>query len=200
MQTQERYFVIAATVAAELHKAMVVAEKISLASSNAGVLAARAGSSAAGFGALSQFVDELARKTVHASIKINQQAIAMSRLASNAVRTKTAYDKFSQALIIGKEAKYIDSLRPVHERIAGEANIEQADFDKHVAKLKTQLNELKRELDIAQILASMSQVEAAQANPEHQAALKDNAINIGQAAAQIEKHVIYSLSLFSKFN
>jgi hypothetical protein len=123
----------------------------------------------------------------------------MSRLASNAVRTKTAYAKFEEALKKAEDAQYRNSLKPLYNKIKKESMAEQQEFDRHVKRLISELEDLKQELDIAKILSSMSQVEAAQANPEHQAALKDNALNIGQAAVQIEQHVVYSLSLFSKF-
>lgn len=193
--THEHYFVTAATIAAEIHQAMLIAKEISLASSNAGVLSYRAGTSAAGFGALAVFIDELARKTMHASNSINQKAIAMSKLASNSAKTTSALHKFDEAITKAQNAEYVSSLDPVHAKIEKDVANESIDFAQQVRQLKRELENLKSELDVAKVLASMSQVEAVQASKEYQGPLSVNAQNIAEAALRIEKHVKHSLSL-----
>lgn len=81
-------FVAAAVVAAELHKAMHIAVDISLTASNSKALALRAGERAMGFRALTNFIDELARKTISTAEHVNKLAIQVSRIASDATRTE----------------------------------------------------------------------------------------------------------------
>lgn len=191
----DHYFVTAAAITAEIHQVMLIAKEISLASSNAGVLSYRAGTSASGFGALAVFIDELARKTMHASKSINQKAVAMSKLRSNSAKTTSALQKFGEAIDKAKMAQYVSSLAPVHAQIEKNVMNENIDFAEQVRQLKRELENLKSELDVAKVLASMSQVEAVQASIEYQGPLSVNAQNISEAALRIEKHVNHSLSL-----
>ncbi len=198
MYQTEHYFITAACVASELHEAMLVAKRISLASSNAGVLAVKAGSNAAGFGALAVFLEELARKTVSASHSINQKAISMSRLASNAARTQSAVLKFKLARTKGAEAKFIESIDVAVENANHQSKQFDDEFTIQIQNLKSDLESLKRELDVTKVLASMSQVEAAQAGKEYSFTLRDNALSIADAANTIESHVQASLKLVDK--
>jgi methyl-accepting chemotaxis protein len=176
-------------------KAIIVAKEISLASNNAGVLAVRAGTDAAGFGALAEFLDQLARKTIQASNEINQQAMEISKLTTNAVRTETAAQRYEDAFEKGKDATHIDSLRHNFGDIQKQVSGEYAHITSLTNKLSRGLEVLKQELDVGKVLASMSLVEASQAGKEFTAHLTDNAKNIASAIERIEVHVNEALKL-----
>lgn len=192
------YFVTAAKIAAELDKAIKVAKEISLASNNAGVLAVRAGSDAAGFGALAEFLDQLAKKTIQASNNINFQAMAISKITSNAIRTQSAKTRFESAYEKASESEYLSSLDSSYQSIQKHIGEEHEKIRQNTVKLSRSLGELKQELEVGKVLASMSLVEASQAGPEFLDALTDNAKNIASALERIEVHVRNSLSLLNK--
>ena len=189
---------VAANIAAHLEKAIKVAKEISLASNNAGVLAARAGSDAAGFGALAEFLDQLARKTIQASNDINKQAMKISKLTTNAERTHSAQEKYEVAFDKGKEANHIKSLDANFADINQQAKDESETIEQLSRQLSRGLEVLKQELDVGKVLASMSLVEATQANSEYSSQLTDNAKNISSAISRIEVHVGDALKLMPK--
>ncbi len=193
---QKNYFVVAATVAAELHKAMLIAREIYLTSSNARALALRAGQGAAGFQALTDFIDELARKTTVASRDINNQAVAMSRVASETARAESALNHFKVAYIKGKDSYYLKSIDSAFSRTEENYKAMRQSFNQLASNLKNALSDLARELRTATILATMSRVEASQAGKEFENSLNTIAENVSLASQSIERHVKYAQALF----
>lgn len=194
---QSGYFVIAAEVAAELHKAMLVAKEISLTASNARALALRAGHGAAGFRALTDFIDELANKTVTASAEINTRAITMSRLASETARLRDAVGRMKGAEDKAKDATYKDSLFPVIDKTRKTYDQLERDYNQQVYKLISDLDELARELRTATVLAAMSRVEASASGKDFEDSLNVIANNVAQSAEKIQSHVKTSQRLFT---
>lgn len=197
---QNQFFVSAATVAAELHKAMLVAKEISLTASNARALALRAGHGAAGFRALTEFIDELARKTVTASKEINAEAIQMSRTAAQTARSETALRKFQIAFQKGSDCKYIDSIKPSYKRTREQHQDLDRQFRTQVYQLTDYLNELGRELRTATVLAAMSRVEASASGKEFEDSLNVIAENVARSAEKIQTHVKLSQQMFSQIS
>ncbi|WP_075184630.1 chemotaxis protein [Teredinibacter haidensis] len=193
---QRQYFVSAASVAAELHKAMLVARDISLTASNARALALRAGHGAAGFRALTEFIDELARKTVSASKEINAEAIEMSRTASDIARARNALDRFQLAYKKGEGAPYLHTIDHAYTRTKQRHGRLEAAFRDQIYQLTDRLNELGRELRTATVLAAMSRVEASASGKAFEDSLNVIAENVAQAAEKIQLHVRYSQRLF----
>lgn len=194
-QHKTKSFIIAASVAGELHRAVKVAGDISLASSNASVLATRAGSSAAGFRALAGFVQEIARKTIRSSESINKRAVTLSVLASNAVTTSDASNKFEKAYSNANGAPFQSSLNRASKHMRENKRTQEAQYTAQLKSLTSELEDLQRELEIAKVLASMSRVEASQASPEYKQQLNSNAHSISESVAKIETHIKKSLSL-----
>lgn len=192
------YFVSAALVASELHKAMVVARDITITASNARALALRAGSGAAGFRALTDFIDELARKTVKTSIDINALAIKISRVASESARAESAMARFDLAVKKAGDASYVNSIAPFRKRVEQDYNTMREQFSVLVWRLKNELEELARELRTAIVLSTMSRVEATQAGSEFHDTLNTIAKNVAEAAEKIQHHVTVSQRYFSQ--
>lgn len=194
------YFVVAAIVAAELHKAMLVARTISLTASNARAFALRAGHGAAGFKALTNFIDELAIKTVNASRNINSKAATMSRIASETARLQDGIARFEKAWEKSADAHYQSSIsQPIQRTQAVYADL-QLQFRKQVGQLVNELDELARELRAATVLATMSRVEASASGKEFESSLDVIATNVAEAAEKIQHHVKKSQRLFSNID
>ncbi|TQV78037.1 chemotaxis protein [Exilibacterium tricleocarpae] len=194
---QPNYFVIAAIVAAELYQAMVVARQIALTASNARSLAIRAGQGAAGFRAITDFIDDLASVTVNASKVINNQAVAVSRIASDTARAEFALVSFDNAFHKASGAPYLSSLDASYQRTQEYRDSLREKFDKQVVNLNSRLEELARELRTAMVLSAMSRVEASQAGGQFEQPLNVIAQKVADAAAEIQRRVKYSRQMFS---
>lgn len=192
------FFVVAAIVASELHQAMLVAKDIALTASNARALALRAGQGAAGFRAITEFIDDLASNTVKASDKINAKAIRISRMAAESARTEATLASFGRAYQLAGDAPHITSIDVAFERLKNEHREVSADFDKQVAGLIGDLEELSRELRTAAVLSTMSRVEASQSGKQFESPLTVIAANVAEAADHIQEHVRHSQRLFQQ--
>ncbi len=190
------FFVITATVAAELNSAMLVAQQISLIASNARALAQRAGHKAAGFKALTGFIDELANKTVKASHEINGLAIETSKTAVITTNNQFASLSLLKAVKLAEKADYVASILPMCDALKLRATELKHKNQRQVWRLTSALEELSRELRTATVLAAMSRVEASQAGKEFQQQLEVIADNVARAAEKIQSHVRLSQSLF----
>lgn len=195
---EESYFVVAAVVAAELHKAMALAREISLTASNARALALRAGRGAAGFRAITDFIDDLATLTINASESINKKAMAISRMASDTARAQSALERFSIAQLKANDARYLNSINTPISRTEDLYRDINHRFKKEVRLLTIQLEDLNRELRTATVLAAMSRVEASQSGNQFTGPLYVVAENVACTASKIQEHVKRSHNLFNR--
>lgn len=193
------YFVISATVSAELYKAMRVAKDIALTASNARALALRAGQSAAGFRAITDFIDQLATVTVKSSNTINQLACQLSRLAVESVRANDALTRFGIVQRKASSAIHIQSLDPALRQTQAEKTVLQREFDHQVYLLQAELETIAKELRTATVLSAMSRIEASQTSAEFSEQLDVVASNVAAAAISIQRHVQRSQALFLNF-
>lgn len=191
------YFVISATVSAELYKAMRVAKDISLTASNARALALRAGQSAAGFRAITDFIDQLATVTVKSSNTINQLACKLSRTASESVRANDALTRFGTVQRRAASSPYIESLDSALRQTQAEMTALQKEFDQQVYLLQAELETIAKELRTATVLSAMSRIEASQTSAEFSEQLDVVASNVAAAATSIQRHVQRSQALFT---
>lgn len=197
MQKQS-YFVIAAMVASELHQATLIAQSVSLTASNARALAMRAGRSSAGFRAITEYIDELAAKTILISRQISDQAVAISRLASEGARTQAALSSFIKASELAVDAEFVNSIEKFSVRVQEEHESLMTDFDKRVWRLASDLENLSRELQTADVLSTMSKVEASQTSREYEESLTVIADSVQSAAVSIAQRVTKSQHMFSR--
>ncbi len=87
-------FVTAASIAAELHQAMLEAKGLALTAKNARALPVRAGSKTVGFKAITHFIDELASHIIRQSQYISGVSEHLSHNAVALWRASTAAEKF----------------------------------------------------------------------------------------------------------
>lgn len=196
--SEKKVFVIAAEVAAELNKGMVIAKRLLLIASNARALALRAGESAAGFRPITDSIDDLVRKTLDTSKVINQKAQLLSRIATSETRSSSALTKFNNVICRDTDARYIESLEPAITQTREQNAQLIAQFKKEARGLNDMLDELYSELKTAQIISTMLSVEASQAEELHQEQLNSIATSVADSAKEIQSHVLQSLNLFSE--
>ncbi|MBV7299278.1 hypothetical protein [Enterovibrio paralichthyis] len=191
----DNHFVTAAIVAAELYKAREIANDISLTASNARALALRAGQGAAGFRAITDFIDQLAETTVKTSDIINLKAVTISQLATVTVRKRRSIESFTKAAKMSKDAEYVSSIAEPIEKIKAEYAVVLREFHREVLQLSEHLDNLAREIKTASVLSAMSRVEASQSGKKFEEGLNVVADNVSNAAVQIQQHVMLSQSL-----
>ncbi|MGF1769276.1 chemotaxis protein [Enterovibrio makurazakiensis] len=191
----DNHFVTAAVVAAELYKAREIANDISLTASNARALALRAGQGAAGFRAITDFIDQLADTTVKTSDIINFRAVTISRLATNIVRSERTIARFKQAAKASHDARFVQSIIDPIVHMKNEHAIVVRQFHREVAQLSELLENLAREIKTASVLSAMSRVEASQSGKKFEEGLNVVADNVSTAAERIQVHISLSQSL-----
>ncbi|WP_370979265.1 chemotaxis protein [Agaribacterium sp. ZY112] len=191
------HFVAASIVAAELHQATRVARDISLTAGNAKALALRAGDSARGFRALTDFIDELAKLTIKTAEHVNKLAVDISREAADSTRTLHAIDHFETAIKKAGEAQYSNTLTPALNEAKQQRDKALQAFNSQVWKLKTQLDDLARELRAGLVLSAMSRVEATQVGEDHAVSLQVIASKVAEATESIRNHIEKSQQCFA---
>lgn len=189
------YFVVAAVIAARLDKATRIARHLSITASNARALAFRAGEGASGFRPLTDYIHRLADLTVGSSSRINQLASELSRTAAEKERADRAIQHFIHAYEGANDSPYLDSLTPAYERTLKRQQSLKDDYGAQIKQLQSELNTLANELRAAGVLATMSRVEALQANDVYQQSLNNVADNVQNVTGDIQKHIDASQKL-----
>jgi methyl-accepting chemotaxis protein len=181
-------FVIAASVAAELHRAMQVAKSISLTAKNARAIAVRAGEKSVGFKAITNFIDELAYNTIRQARTINDVAVFVSRIA---VLHRRALDTQSRLAIVesmGQSSAFVSSIAPAQHELTVLVNDYEEQMKRFFFQLDTELEETEKHIRAADIIATTSKVEASGAG-EFRQQLDVIAESIQNNASQIKTHL-----------
>lgn len=188
-------FLTAATVAAQLHFVTQIARQMSLTAKNASVVSVRAGEKAIGFKAITGFIDELASVTIENAENINSIAVELSQMAVTQKRMEDATARFESA--IDADPKYVESL--FHRRRENEKSINEMklSFHRKWLELDDQLDETRKQIRSASVIATTSMVEASNAG-EFKSQLEVIAKNIASSAADIAKHLGQARSLLDQ--
>ena len=193
----EQTFVKAAIVAAELHQAMIIAHRLTITAANAKVLSLKAGSAAAGFAALTKQIDELAHKVILISGQVSKIAVLSSRVAADLQRTSGAVNQFNIATQRAHGARYADSFNVAKEQNHKSLENLHTQYQAHIKTLYNELLSVASDLRGANVLATMSRVEATLVDAEHAQALRDIADSVATASDEIDRHVKHSIRLIS---
>lgn len=195
-QHLQNYYVVAAIVAAELHHTLQDCRIINLTASNAQAASLRAGDKAVGFRALTKFIDEMATYTMRMARHINQLAIRTSKIAAETARSESALKRFKLVQKKAEGAAYADSIN--HAVARTEAHYAQLsrEFQKLVGDMRMSLEDLEQHLRSANVLASISRVEASRVDVANQDTFFTVAETVDATANRIKKRVNYSRSLF----
>lgn len=156
-----------------------------LTASNARAVALRAGESASGFKPLTDFIDQLAKVTIKSSARINASAALLSQTSTDLVRVNAAINHFQNVYQKAKDSEYLVGLDDVYYQVKrNKTDLSDTYYSQKFA-LISELEELSKELRTAIILATLSRVEASQADEKFQEQLNNVANNVEILANQI---------------
>ncbi|WP_420589809.1 hypothetical protein [Bacterioplanoides sp.] len=188
-------FVTAASIAAELHQAMLEAKGLALTAKNARALAVRAGSKTVGFKAITHFIDELASDIIRQSQYINGVSEKLSQQAVSLWRSSMAADKFHW--IAQQHSEHCQSLNGAMEACFAENEQLAQNLQRGLRELEQQLEEGDKHIRTANLIATSSKVEASSAE-EFRGQLEVIANNITDTADKIRAHLSKARSLLSQ--
>jgi hypothetical protein len=176
------FFVSVATVAAGLGQVRRIARELSLAAINAKVIALRAGSQAAGFRPITDFIDETARATAKLGNAIEAGTLAASRSAVSERRAAEALTRLRRATVgAGSGAK---SLEAVIERCDAARSALSESVTRSIRTLDTLLDEIDAHMRSISVITVQSRVEARQAGM-YRVDLEAVATSMSGAAQQV---------------
>ena len=188
-------FVTAASIAAELHQAMLEAKGLALTAKNARALAVRAGSKTVGFKASTHFIDELASDIIRQSQYINGVSEKLSQQAVSLWRATMASDKFYW--ISQQHNVHQDSMTEAMEACFRQREELSLLLQRGLRELEQQLEEGDKHIRTANLIATSSKVEASSAE-EFRGQLEVIANNITDTADKIRAHLSKARSLLSR--
>ncbi|MBL34274.1 MAG: hypothetical protein CMI03_08485 [Oceanospirillaceae bacterium] len=188
-------FVTAASIAAELHQAMLEAKGLALTAKNARALAVRAGSKTVGFKAITHFIDELASDIIRQSQYINGVSEGLSQHAVALWRAALAAEKFDW--IAHQHDRNLDSLQSAMNQSRQQREELSAALTRGLRELEQQLEEGDKHIRTANLIATSSKVEAASAG-DFRNQLEVIAQNITDTADKIRKHLSKARNLLSQ--
>ncbi len=184
MRHHEPIFVKSALISAHLHFATEVAKDISLTSKNARVVTVRAGQKAAGFIAITDFIEELSKVTIARSTAINTIAIKVSRIATEVERATKAQKDFNRVLSLASDADFIDSILEAKLNTDQAINASQQSFIELLRELEKELEDSHKQVRTANMLVSTSKIEATQSG-EYRKSFEVIAVTLEEAANAI---------------
>ena len=188
-------FVTAASIAAELHQAMLEAKGLALTAKNARALAVRAGSKTVGFKAITHFIDELASDIIRQSQYINGVSEELSQHAVALWRATMAADKFEW--IASQHSSNLASLQSAMKESYASREKLSHQLSKGLRELEQQLEEGDKHIRTANLIATSSKVEAASAG-DFRNQLEVIALNITDTADKIRAHLSRARNLLGQ--
>lgn len=188
-------FVTAASIAAELHQAMLEAKGLALTAKNARALAVRAGSKTVGFKAITHFIDELASDIIRQSQYINGVSEELSQHAVALWRASMAADKFEW--IASQHSSNLASLQSAMKESYASREKLSHQLSKGLRELEQQLEEGDKHIRTANLIATSSKVEAASAG-DFRNQLEVIAQNITDTADKIRSHLSRARNLLGQ--
>jgi hypothetical protein len=190
-------FITAAAISAELHQAMLEARGLALTAKNARALAVRAGSRTVGFRAITDFIEELASTIIRQSQNINVLAEHLSQQAVNAWRADMASKHFDW--VCTQNSRYQNSLTVSIDECKAKQLALSIELQKGISLLTDQLEESRKQIRTANLIATSSHVEASSAG-EFRRQLEVIADTIRATAGQIGAHLTKATALLSQSN
>lgn len=188
--------IAAATVAAELHHAEMIAKQLTISAKNASAIVLRAGSRAAGLSVIANFYDELANKTINLARSINSTAIELSGVTVDEWRTSVAVAQIGRAYEMAENAAYRESLTPFMEAMDRQYQGLEEQFRNLLKQLNEKLDEVQQHMRAIDVVAVSSRLEA-QRTGEFKENLMQMAENIQKQANQIKEIVAHSIRVLA---
>ncbi|MGE0385173.1 MAG: chemotaxis protein [Gammaproteobacteria bacterium] len=181
-QSPTEFFVAAAVVVGELVDVMNTARELSLAAKNAKAIAGRAGTRAAGFRPITEFIDAMGNETRELVLQINRCALSMSRNAVAEARIEGECRRLAAARRqMTTACPEVEALqRAVDARLALQRERMRDDLRTLVDLLET----IAHRMRAARVISTRSRVEATHAG-DYQTNLKLVADVVENAAEKI---------------
>ena len=159
------FYVVAASVAANLRQAQLQAEAIALEAMNAKVLVARAGDRALGFRPITDFMVSLAENTIRIVGEVNDEALRVSSASVAKIRSSDAVARFTHASQLAEGKVYRQSLAAGTDSVRDQdRRLEQA-LRSNTQRLVSLLDEINHHLRAAGIVTSTARTEVASIEP-----------------------------------
>lgn len=192
-------FVNAAILAGHLYRMRQTARRMSLSASNAKGVAARAGDKALGFRPITDFIAEMASKTILHATRINELALTISRLSVTSLRVLDGMQRFEQAAeaLDDPAAQAFLRAKIEHSRQARETM--GAEVDEIMQQLAAQLEEIHQALRASSMIVSNSRTEASRAD-DFRKYLDSIADSVETAASDIQREMIHCRHLIETLN
>ncbi len=175
-------------IAAELSEVMRIAKEISIGAKNAKAIAARAGDKARGFQPITNFIDDMARHTLTMVKQIDQEALQVSRIASEEIRMNDARRRFHAVIDKVGHTSSVASFQHAVDTVDSKLTSLRHQFDRRLIYLAELLDGINSDMRAATAISSSCRVEASRAE-EFREGLGVVADNLEQAVEVIKKHV-----------
>ena len=159
---QQKDFVTAAVVAAQLITVLHISQEISLSAKNANSIAARAGEIARGFRPIANFMSETAGNIINVVKRINEESLALSRNSVRLLRTERTVSALRNAMtkcVDSSTAKKIEDVSVANQAISDNTRLRLKD---HLLNLLGLLDDINRYLQAATVVTVSARVEASQ--------------------------------------
>ena len=190
--------IAAATVAAELFHAEVIAKQLTISAKNAAAIVLRAGSQAAGLSVISSYYDELASKTITLARSINITAVQLSMVSVTEWRTSAVVTQVERARDMMDDPDAMRTVAQLGVKVEAELEHLSEGFQKLLKELYEQLDEVQRNMRAIDVIAVTSRLEAQQTG-EFKEGLMQMANSIQGQASEIKNHVAKSVSLLNTY-
>lgn len=175
-------------IAAELSEVMKIAKEISIGAKNAKAIAARAGDKARGFQPITNFIDDMARHTLTMVRQIDQEALHISRIASQEIRINDAKRRMDEVVKRVEHPSVIKSFQNVVTNVDAQSMELRGQFNKRLILLAELLDNINSDMRAATAISSSCRVEASRAE-EFRQGLGVVADNLEKAVEVIKQHV-----------
>lgn len=153
------FFTTALEIAVILKAALTQAEEISLEAMNAKSIVARAGEGARAIQPIADHAEELADSIIRLVNQINSKSLEITRSSLAEFMEEVTVNYCQRAQILGRDAKFIDSLGPVTARADRRLVELHRKVEDHARSLSRLLDEIESILLAASIVTSKFRLE-----------------------------------------
>lgn len=180
-----RQFLGVASVQAQLFSVRQISKRISLSAKNAKAIAARAGSQALGFHPITDFIDDVATNITRLVEKINVDALHLSSYAIDSRNRIETLNRVKQAeKLLSKKADKRGLARKITQMERDDSRF-FAEFARKNEDLQESLQEIRTQLQAAEMICTTSRTEATRAG-DFQKNLQVVADEVAEAVSQIK--------------
>lgn len=183
----ENTFVVTAVIVSNIYATMQICRRLSLTASNAKALALQAGDSAAGFRPLTDYINRYASITTSSSTLINEMACELSRVATEKDKTDRVLNHLGKVYKNAYDSPHLSSMDTARNRAERHQKDLNDTYMDLLSKLHSELDNMSGELRSANIVVTMSRIEALQATSIHQKALNNVADNVEYVTESIKE-------------